>query len=35
MRTTEEICNMSKWRAALAALATWGVALFATSPARI
>jgi type IV pilus assembly protein PilQ len=32
MRTTEEICNMSKWRAALAALATWGVALFATSP---
>jgi type IV pilus assembly protein PilQ len=33
MRTTEEICNMSKWRAALAALATWGVALFATSPA--
>jgi len=31
MRTIEEISNMSKWRAALAALLVWGVALLAPS----
>jgi type IV pilus assembly protein PilQ len=33
MRITEEISNMSKWRAALAALATWGVALLVPASA--